>query len=39
MPEIFREQGFKVVIYFDDHEPAHIHMYKGDSEIRIQIKG
>ncbi len=39
MPEIFREQGFKVVIYFDDHEPAHVHIYKGDSEIRIQIKG
>jgi hypothetical protein len=39
MPEIFREQGFKVVIYFDDHDPAHVHIYKGDSEIRIQIKG
>ena len=39
MPEIFREQGFRVVIYFDDHEPAHVHIYKGDSEIRIQIKG
>ena len=39
MPEIFREQGFKIVIYFNDHEPAHVHVYKGDSEIRIQIKG
>lgn len=39
MPEIFRAQGFRVVIYFDDHKPAHVHIYKGDSEIRIQIKG
>lgn len=39
MPEIFREQGFKVVIYFEDHTPAHVHVYKGDMAFRIQIEG
>ena len=38
MPEIFREQGFKVVIYFEDHSPAHVHVYRGDMAIRIQIE-
>ena len=38
MPEIFREQGFKVVIYFDDHVPAHVHIFKGSAQLRVQIK-
>ena len=38
MPEIFREQGFKVVIYFDDHVPAHVHIFKDSAQLRVQIK-
>ena len=38
MPEIFREQGFKVVIFYDDHEPAHVHVFKGSGQLRVQIK-
>ena len=39
MPEIFREQGFKVVIYFDDHEPAHVHVLKSGAALKIEITG
>lgn len=36
MVTIFRANGFRFVIYTDDHEPAHIHVY-GDGEARINI--
>ena len=39
MPEIFREQGFKVVIFYDDHKPAHVHVLKSGCEIKIDITG
>lgn len=39
MPEIFREEGFRVVIYFEDHIPAHVHIYKGDMAVKILIEG
>lgn len=37
MVTVLREAGFRFVIYTDDHEPAHVHVY-GDSEARIDIQ-
>lgn len=37
MPTIIREQGFRVVIYPNDHVPAHVHVLIGDTEIRINL--
>jgi hypothetical protein len=37
--EIFRVNGFKVVIFSDDHDPPHIHVRKGDFEVKIDISG
>jgi Domain of unknown function (DUF4160) len=37
MPTILREQGFRVVIYPNDHLPSHIHVLKGSGEVRIDL--
>jgi Domain of unknown function (DUF4160) len=37
--EIFRLNGFKVVIFSDDHNPPHVHVRKGDFEVKIDISG
>ena len=36
MVTVLREAGMRFVIYTDDHEPAHAHVY-GDGEARINI--
>ena len=36
MVTVFREAGMQFVIYLNDHEPAHVHVY-GDGEVRIDI--
>jgi hypothetical protein len=36
MVTILRSAGMRFVIYTDDHEPAHVHVY-GDGEARINI--
>ena len=37
MPTIIRQDGFRVMIYPDDHEPAHVHCYRGDSVITVWL--
>jgi len=37
MPTVLRKDGFKVIIYFDDHLPAHVHVISGDSEVKIDL--
>lgn len=36
MITVLRAAGMRFVIYTDDHEPAHVHVY-GDGEARIDI--
>jgi hypothetical protein len=36
MVTVLRLSGMRFVIYTDDHEPAHVHVY-GDGEARIDI--
>jgi len=36
MVTVLREAGMRFVIYTDDHEPAHVHVY-GNGEARINI--
>jgi hypothetical protein len=35
MPTIHREAGLEVMIYLNDHRPAHIHMFKAEGEVVI----
>ncbi len=37
--EVFRLNGFKVVIFSDDHDPPHVHIRKGDFEVKVDISG
>lgn len=37
MVTVLREQGFRVVIFLDDHEPAHVHVF-GDGEAKVDIR-
>jgi len=37
MPTILRKGGFEVRIYLNDHIPAHVHVFKGSGEAKINI--
>jgi len=36
MPVVLRAVGLKVLIYVDDHDPAHVHVL-GDGEAKISL--
>lgn len=36
MVTVLRSLGLRVVIYLNDHEPAHVHVY-GDGQARIDL--
>ena len=38
MVTILRAHGFSVVIFTDDHEPAHVHVF-GDGHAKINLAG
>ncbi|MDR2013555.1 MAG: DUF4160 domain-containing protein [Rhodanobacter sp.] len=38
MVTIFRANGLRVVIFSDDHEPAHVHVF-GDGQVKIDLAG
>ncbi len=37
MPTIYRQDGFDVMIYTNDHVPAHVHVFKADGEVVIYL--
>lgn len=38
MVAIHRAQGLRVIIFTDDHEPAHVHVF-GDGHAKINLIG
>lgn len=38
MVTIYRGSGLQVVIFVDDHEPAHVHVF-GDGQAKINLTG
>lgn len=38
MVTIHRALGLRVVIYLDDHEPGHVHVF-GDGQAKINLAG
>ena len=38
MVTVHRASGMRVVIYVDDHEPAHVHVI-GSGEVKIGLSG
>lgn len=37
MPTVLRKDGFRVVIYLNDHLPSHVHVLKGSAEVKINL--
>ena len=36
---LYRQRhGYDVVVYPKDHEPAHVHVFRGDNEVLIDIQ-
>ncbi len=38
MITVLRASGLRVVIFVDDHEPAHVHVF-GDGQAKINLAG
>ena len=38
MVTVYRAHGLRIVIFVDDHEPAHVHVF-GDGEAKIDLSG
>lgn len=38
MVTIYRAHGLRVIIFSDDHEPAHVHVF-GDGQAKINLTG
>ncbi len=37
MPTIVREDGFRIVIFPNDHIPPHVHVFKSGAEVKIEL--
>lgn len=37
MPTIININGYRVIIWPDDHAPPHVHIFKGNGEAKITI--
>jgi hypothetical protein len=38
MPTLLIQDGFKFFFYFNEHEPKHIHVMKGDGFAKVELK-
>jgi hypothetical protein len=38
MPEVLREDGYIIKIWFNDHPPKHVHVFKSNGECVIELK-
>ena len=38
MVTVYRALGLRIVVFVDDHEPAHVHVF-GDGEAKINLWG
>lgn len=37
MPTLLQERGYRVVMYYNDHIPPHVHVKKAGNEALIQL--
>lgn len=38
MPTVLRLDGFQLMIYTHDHEPMHVHVFRAEAEVIINIE-
>ena len=39
MITIYRMRGLRIIIYANDHDPAHVHVFRNKDEARINLAG
>jgi Domain of unknown function (DUF4160) len=37
MPTIIRQDGFRIMIWPNDHLPPHVHVFKSGAEVKIEL--
>ncbi|MCY7345362.1 MAG: DUF4160 domain-containing protein [Pyrinomonadaceae bacterium] len=37
MPTVIRKKGFQVIIWTDDHPPMHVHVFKAEAELIVNL--
>ncbi|MCY7272298.1 MAG: DUF4160 domain-containing protein [Phormidesmis sp. CAN_BIN44] len=37
MPTLLRQDGFDIRVYFDDHDPPHVHVFKAGGQAKIEL--
>jgi len=38
MPTILQANGFRFFFYTNDHEPKHVHVFKGGVKVKVEIE-
>jgi hypothetical protein len=37
VPTVIKQSGFEVAVRPNDHEPPHVHVFKGDGQVKINL--
>jgi len=37
VPTLLKQDGFDIHIYFDDHDPPHVHVFKAGGQAKIAL--
>jgi Domain of unknown function (DUF4160) len=37
MPKIIEQDGFRIIIWSNDHHPPHVHVFKGGAAVKIEL--
>ena len=37
IPTVLRKDGFEVMIFLNDHRPAHVHVFKAEGELVVHL--
>jgi len=37
MPNVLRKNGFQIIIWTHDHLPIHLHIFKGNGELIVNL--
>ncbi|MEL6490085.1 MAG: DUF4160 domain-containing protein [Cyanobacteria bacterium J06634_6] len=38
MPTVFNEDGYRGMVFPNDHQPVHVHVYKNEASVKIDVK-
>jgi Domain of unknown function (DUF4160) len=37
MPTLLKQNGFDIRMYFDEHDPPHVHVFKAGGQAKIEL--